>query len=152
MKKSYRLLLTTPWHIISLIAALTIVMFFLIFLITKIWVVIVYAIALMPLHSLLLRHLATAELETTVDETGLRMQLIKPLWFRKERWEHSFTWKEIADYKSKRDRNYRWLVLRLENGRKKRFYRYDNYLFIRTRDDYDAFLTDFIESFKKHHA
>ena len=152
MKKSYRLLLTTPWHVIALIAALTIVMFFLIFLITKIWVVIVSAIALMPLHSFLLRHLATAEVETAVDETGFRMQLVEPLWFRKERWKHSFTWKEIADYKSKWDSNYSWLVLRLENGRKKRFYRYDNYLFIRNRDDYDAFLTDFIECVKKYHA
>ncbi|MBQ2489431.1 MAG: hypothetical protein II525_06475 [Bacteroidales bacterium] len=162
MKKCYRVLQISRWR--AFVACMLSIVFPLILIIPrmhacnvqwKIWVWIVTNVLIFfGLYGVILRYTATAEVEITMDETGVRFQCVKPFWLHKTGLERSFKWDEMADYTFfykffNSSGLYERFLLRLKNGEKFRFFHYD---WIWTNDEYIQFEIDINNFFEKYHA
>ena len=160
MKKSYRVLQISLWrYSITILVSI----FFPCMLIFprmsacnvqwKLWVWFVSCVLIIfGLYMVISRFMATAEVEITMDEIGIRLQCVKPFWMHKTGLERSFKWNEIDNYtfyyKLFNNGGYERFLLRLKNGEKFRFY-HDALIW---KDDYKQFEIDIDDFFEKYHA
>lgn len=87
------------------------------------------------------RHTATADIEITLDDEGIKRKWLRQFILHNKS-DIGFKWNEIADYVFQPDRQFDQFKLNLKDGTKFKFYHNNDH---DSKDDFQQFLSDFIK-------
>lgn len=146
---TYKIKQSSPWlyiatMLIVIFSGMAILIFLAIYQILPKGQPFIFILCFAPIIGLafyLPRFTATADIEITIDNDGIKRRWMRKFIFHNNE-DEEYKWTEIADYVFQPDRQFDQFKMNLKDGTKFKFYHNNDY---DSKDDFRKFLSNFVE-------